>query len=271
MKHRSVDKRSDAKKSDPIFPLKNYGQPNTSLILTPYGKKEIEEMSEAQRREIQEEKSIKPNFPKRSSFAQAPEAYQKRDIEVTDCNGHLKKSANNVTDRKALPKITPKFVADGHSDRRESNLKKLIYRLESSRDKEGSIFKSKKQHENHKSEIIQTLAKIDKKHTSYFRRGYVSCKIREREELRREQEDKRFEAEQRVMKENMRASGAEVSRLFEEKEKSVKRKECVLKEFHEDRFVKKYWKAVRCVDHKKTKIGNSLFDINHPANVSALL
>ena len=73
------------------------------------------------------------------------------------------------------------------------------------------------------------------------------------------------------MKENMRASGAEVSRLFEEKEKSVKRKEGVLKVFHEDRFVKRYWKAVRCVDHKKTKIGNSLFDINHPANLSALL
>jgi hypothetical protein len=183
----------------------------------------------------------------------------------------LKKSTNNVTDRKALPKITPKFVADGHSGGRGSNLKKMIYRQENSRDKEGSIFKSKKQHENHKSEIIQALAKIDKKETIYFKRGYVSCKIREREELRREQEDKRFETEQRVMKENMRASGAEVSRLFEEKEKSVKRKEGVLKEFHEDRFVKRYWKAVRCVDHKKTKIGNSLFDINHPANVSALL
>jgi hypothetical protein len=83
MKHLSVDKRSDAKKPDLIFPLKNYGQPNTSLILTPYGKKEIEELSQAQRREIQEEKSIKPNLPKRSSVVQAPEAYQNRDLKLS--------------------------------------------------------------------------------------------------------------------------------------------------------------------------------------------
>jgi hypothetical protein len=271
MKHHSVDKGSEAQRADRLFPLRSYGLPNTSLILTPYGKREIEELSQAQGKEIVEEKPLKANFPKRNSLVPVPEAEQRKVMEVIDCKSHLKKSTNTVTDRRGLPKITPKFVPDGHTGRGQSKLKKLIYGAERSRDKDRSFVLRKKHDENHQSEIIQALAKIDKKHTSYFKGGYVSGKIREREELRREQEEKRFETEQRAIKENMKASGAEVSRLYEEKEKSVKRKEGVLREFHQDRFVNKYWKAVRCVDHKKTKIGTSLFDINHPANVSALL